>query len=212
MLATVASAEELPEILPAASATEAVTANTTSEISELGNGLLKVKSQKSKGAYHGTSTKLGTFTTEFETVSDTLGRTCTGLANESGKVTVEGTFHIRAFTENGALLTALIQLLKEVHFSCGTLLVEMRGCMAGALTPKNQLTKALTLTFTKNGSLSDNLIITVLNEANTAGEACQLLAKFDNWGFELAAHEQVTTLKEFRKNGGAIMEVLVMRL
>lgn len=215
--ATSATAEELPNILPAGTAAEPVLATSSSGVSTFGNGILKLTSQKSKGTLDSTSTKLGTFKVAFEETEDEIARTCTGVGDAAGVVLVEGTFHIRDFKEKGTLLTAAIFLLNEVHFTCenavSKVLLLVRGCVAGALTPENTLTNTLTVTLAKNGGLNDNLIITVLNEANTAEEPCQLLSSENEGAFVLSNEKTTQTLTGFKKDpAGTAVEVLVMRL
>jgi len=67
----------------------------------------------------------------------------------------------------------------------------------------------LSLTLAKTGS--DNNIITVLNEENTANELCQLLAKEGTNATKLSAQTGTTTITGFKQSGAAV-EVLVMPL
>jgi len=157
------------------------------------------------------SLKSGSFTATFEEIKSVLtGTKCTGLSDETGgDVTVKGTFHIRDYKSGTELKTASIFLLAPVHFSCGETLVVIAGCVAAALMPENTLTKTLTGTIAKTGA--DNNIITVLNEENTANELCQLLAKEGANATKLAHLTVSPTINGF-KQGGAAVEVLVMRL
>jgi hypothetical protein len=169
-----------------------------------------VESSKCVGQISSTSTKKGTFNISFENTKTPLGNACTGLSDaESGLVLMSGTYHIRDY-KNGAkeLKTAILYLLKTVHFSCITNLVVIRGCVAGALAPENMLTKTLTATLsTGNG---DNNIIKVLNEGNTAEEDCELTASENGGAFSLTALETTQELAEFKITGA--LEALVMRL
>jgi hypothetical protein len=215
--AATASAEKQPNILPAGTGAAPLTFNSSGGTSIFGNGLLKLTSPKSTGSGAGNEEKLGTFDILFEGVKDALGRTCTGLFNSStkegdlteGSVLAKGTFHIRDYKLGAELRVTQIALLREVHFSCGTLLVVVRGCVAGDLTPKEGLTKELTVTLKKEGA--DNTIIKVLNEANTAEENCELSSSTDEKAFELSSEETTQTLTGFKK-AGAATEVLVMPL
>jgi hypothetical protein len=209
-LTTTASAEKQPNILPTGNGATPLTYNTKSGTSTFGNGLVKLTSTKSEGSGAGNAEKLGTFDILFLGFKDALGRTCTGLADKvEGSVLVTGTFHIRDYKLGAELRVAQIWLLREVHFSCGALLVVWRGCMAGDLTPKEGLTKALTVTQKKEGA--DNTIIKVLNEENTAEENCELTSSTDEKAFELSSLETTQELSGFKK-GGAATEVLVMPL
>jgi hypothetical protein len=216
-LATTASAEKQPNILPTGTGAAPLTFNSSSGTSIFGNGLIKLTSPKSTGSGAGNAEKLGTFDLLFEGFKDALGRTCTGLFNSEtkegdlteGSVLVKGTFHIRDYKLGAELRVAQIWLLKEAHSSCGTLLVVLRGCVAGDLTPKEGLSKTLTVTLKKEGA--DNTIIKVLNEANTAEENCELTSSTDEKAFELSTFETTQALAEFKK-AGAATEVLVMPL
>jgi hypothetical protein len=211
-LSATASAEMAPNVLPLGTETNPLTGTSSSAVSTFGNGLLKVESKKSEGTFSGTSEKLGTFDALFLESKDTLGRTCTGLNDTTaGSILALGTFHIRDY-KNAAneLKTAIIFLLSpEVHFECGTLLVVVKGCVAGALTPESTLSTSLTATLAKNGSLNDNIIVKVENEALTGEENCELLSKTDEGAFELSAEVTTQTLTGF-KQGGSAVTVLVM--
>jgi hypothetical protein len=213
----IASAEKQPNILPTGTGEAPLTFSTKSGTSVFGNGLLKLTSPKSTGTGAGNAEKAGSFDILFEGVKDGLGRTCTGLFNSEtkegdlteGSVLVKGTYHIRDYKLGAELRVAQIWLLKEAHFSCGSLLVIWRGCMAGDLAPKEGLTKALTVTQKKEGA--DNTIIKVLNEENTAEESCELTSSTDEKAFELSSLETTQELSGFKKFGAAT-EVLVMPL
>jgi hypothetical protein len=216
-LTTTASAEKQPNILPTGNGATPLTYNTKSGTSTFGNGLLKLTSPKSTGTGAGNAEKLGTFDILLEEVKDALGRTCTGLFNsetkegdlKEGSVLLKGTYHIRDYKLGAELRVAQIWLLKEVHYSCGTLLVVWHGCMAGDLTPKEGLTKELKVTLKKEGA--DNTIIKVLNEENTAEENCEVTSSTDEKPFELFSLETTQELTGFKK-AGAATEVLVMPL
>jgi hypothetical protein len=211
-LAASASAATLPNVLPEGTATEPVTAVTSSGESEFGNGFIKLTSKKSTGTQSDNSTKLGSFTNKFRETKDTLGSACKGSKDtEAETVTVSGTFHIRDYKEGTSLRTATIFLLNEAKFSCGSLEITTVGCVAGALTPESKLTKTLTVTVARNGSLNDQKIVTILNESNTESETCQLLSKMGVGALELSSQVQTSTVTEFKKNGAAV-EVEVMPL
>jgi hypothetical protein len=217
--ATTASAEKQPNILPIGSQAAPLTATGSSGTSTFGNGLLKLTSPKSTGSGAGFAEKLGTFDVLFEGVKDALGRSCTGLFNSStkegdlteGSILATGTAHLRDYKLGAELRVAGISLLREVHFSCGTLLVVVRGCLAGDITPKEGLTKTLTATAKKEAGKNDNTIIKVLNEENTAEENCELTSSTDESTFELSSLESTGEASGFKKSGAAT-EVLVMPL
>jgi hypothetical protein len=211
-LAASASAATVPNVLPAGTAAEPVTATTSSGESEFGNGFIKLTSKKSTGTQSDNSTKLGSFTNKFKETKDTLGSACKGSKDtEAETVTVSGTFHIRDYKEGTSLRTATIFLLHEAKFSCGSLEVTTVGCVAGALTPENTKTKTLSVTVARNGTLNDQKIVTILNESNTENETCQLLSKMGAGALELSSQVQTSTVTEFKKNGAAV-EVEVMPL
>jgi hypothetical protein len=212
-MAASASAATVPNVLPAGTAAEPVTATASSGETEFGNGFIKVTSKKSTGTQSGNSTKLGAFTNKFKETKDTLGSACKGSKDtEAETVTVSGTFHIRDYKEGGVTLrVATIFLLNEVKFTCGSIEVTTVGCVAGALTPENAKAKSLTVTLARNGTLNDNKIVTILNESNTENETCQLLAKMGAGALELSSQVQTSTVTEFKKNGAAV-EVEVMPL
>jgi hypothetical protein len=216
ILSTVASAEELPNILPAE---RPLTSKSSSGVSEFGNGLQTLKSPSSVGLLTLQTTRLGTFDILFEKVETVVGAApCTGLitGEKEGSVLALGTFHIVDFDEfdkSGklTLLTGVTTLLIPVHFECtGIALFVVQGCVVGALTPENTLAKTLTLTLARNSKLNDNLIITILNDKNL-GEACQLLSSQAGGAFKLSTEVTTQTLKEFKNAAGTEIEVLVMR-
>ena len=210
--ASLAQAAE-PNILPEGTAAAPLTAESSSGTSVFGSSILEVSSAKSEGTLSGNSPKLGSFQVQFlESKNVATGVKCTGLSSldGTGVILVQGTFHIRDYKAAGALKTAAIFLLLPVHFSCGPTLVIVLGCVAGALTPESTLAKTLTVTLAVSGK--DNTIITVLNEANSAEEACQLLFAAEGGStFKLSSEATTQTLTNFKK-GGAAVEVLVMPL
>jgi hypothetical protein len=209
------AAATLPSVLPTAGPgeKEIVSATTSSGTSTFGNGLLEITSSTSTGTQTGNAAKLGSFDVLFEKTASVLGPVCTGLSDTTkGSVLVLGTFHIRDYKEGTNLRTAAIFLLLPVHFECeGVALVVVSGCVAGALTPENVLTKTLTAKLAKNGSKNDNVIITVLNETNTAEEACQLLASENGGAFKLSNEVTTQLITGFKQNGAEVT-VLVMPL
>jgi hypothetical protein len=212
-----ASAEAtLPSVLPAGTAAEPILVPFTSLTSKFGsNEISTLTSQKDEGTLDFTSTKLGTFDILLLEWTDVLGSKCTGSADTiAGSVLMLGTFHLRDYDEAGTLRVAAVLLLQEVKFECAEgVKMAIRGCLAGAITPENTLTKFFTLSFKRNGTLFDNLIITVLNEANTAKVACQFEAGDNGGTFELSYEEtEEHTLPAKKDPAGTEVEVLVMRL
>jgi hypothetical protein len=215
--AATASAEEKPNILPEATAKAPITGTILSTgATTFGNGILDIEAAKDEGTFEMNNPKLGLFDLlflEFESV--TAGTKCTGLHDtDEGSVLLLGTFHVRDYKEATNLRTALIYLLLPVHFTCGVavpVLIVLSGCVAGALTPENVLTKVLSVLLKEGSNGKDNAIITVLNEANTKEEACQLLAKEGSGATKLAKLVTHEELLGFLQNSKPI-EVLVMPL
>jgi hypothetical protein len=205
-----ASAEKQPNILPQGTGASPLTATSKSGESKFGNGLLAATSTKSTGSLSDNAEKLGTYDLLFEGFRDALGRTCTGLEDkESGSVLFLGTFHVRDAKVGTELDVVLINLFKPVHFTCGTTLIVEFGCVVIRLTPAGTLAKSLTDTLTKEGS--DDTIIKVLNEENTAEENCELLAAENEKSASLTSFASTLTIEGFKK-GGVAVEVLVMPL
>jgi hypothetical protein len=212
VVSAVSMAATLPSILPEGTSETPITATTSSGTSTFGNGILELSSSSSTGTQTGNAQKLGSFTTTFKKVESVLvGTKCTGLSNATeGEITFSGTFHIRDYKNGTVLATADILLLAPVHFSCASILEVLSGCVAGPLTPEDVKTKTLTLNLEKSGG--DNKIITVLNEANTAEEACQLLAKEGSGATKLATLVTKQAITAFKKGSETNIAVEVMRL
>jgi hypothetical protein len=204
---TALAAATLPSLLPEATSANPVTAVTESAKSEFGSpGITAITSTSSLGESSQTSLKLGAFHVKFLGVKNALLGTCTGTGDESGVVLVLGEFHFRDNSQPSPL-TVVIFLLNQVQFLCGTTLITVGGCVAGAVTPESTLTKTLEETLkTANG---DNSIVKVLNEENTAEEACQLLSKAGAGATELSAEQTTQLVSTFKQKGEAV-EVLVM--
>jgi hypothetical protein len=211
--ATAQAAATLPNLLPTAGpgTTEIISATTSSGKSTFGNGILEISSSTSKGTATMNALKLGSFDALLENTKSVLGPVCTGLSDTTkGSILILGTFHLRDYKEGTNLRIADIILLLPVHFECeGGILVVVLGCLAGALTPENVLTKTLTNSYVKNGTRNDNVIITVLNETNTAEEACQLLASENSGTFKLSNFVSTQIVSGMKQNGAEITVLLM---
>jgi hypothetical protein len=209
--ATIAQAAE-PNILPEATGASPIRATSSSGLSAFGNGILSIESAKSTSTVELNSLKLGFFDLQLEESKNALtGGKCTGLLDiTSGVVLALGTFHIRDYKEGTNLRTAAVFLIRPVHFSCPGALIVIEGCVAGKLTPESTLTKTLIVTMAKTGG--DNDIITVLNEANTAEEACQFLASENGSAFRLGAFTSTPAVGSFEKGTERGIALLVMPL
>jgi hypothetical protein len=125
---------------------------------------------------------------------------CTGLANSanSSEVTIKATAHLKKHKTG----VAVVLLLLPVHFECqpANILFEVKGCIAGLITPINKkikTTEHATLTFKQTGGLQE--ILKVLNDAETAEEECKMEAKEGTGAFKPAgetATEDVTATVE----------------
>jgi hypothetical protein len=206
------AAATLPSTLPNATFAEPIVSDNSSGKTTFGGGLLELESPSSFGDQEGFASKLGLFSVVFtEVKSVNLGVKCTGLnTTTEGEVEIFGTYHIRDYkTSTGTLKIATIFLLSPVHFSCASTLVVVAGCVAGATTPENTLTKTVTVALNKVGS--NNEIITVLNEENTATELCQLLAKEGSSATKLSLEAQKSELTCFTQSSSEV-SILLMPL
>jgi hypothetical protein len=208
------AAATLPSALPNATFAEPITGTNSSGATIFGTSLFEIESPSSSGTQEWFSPKLGLFIFILKEVGNTtLGVKCTGLNKiTAGEVEFLGTDHIRDYkTGGGALKIAYILLLLPVHFSCGSSLEMFSGCMAGAATPENTLTKTITVNFKGTANDKDNEIVTVLSEENTANELCQFLVKEGTTATKLATWTQDSTLTGF-KRAGVEVTILLMPL
>lgn len=213
LAASASAAATLPSILPEPTAgTNHLLAGFTSKKSEFGNGVTKIISAKDEGTLEGTSAKLGAIDILFLETKTSGGEPCLGLTDTAAEsVLALGTYHLRDYGPTQTLRVALIVLLAPVHFECEKILFLVTGCVAGAVTPENVLTKFLTVTLEHGFTKADNAIITVLNEEATASELCQLLAK-EGAGPTKLSIEETTELASNPTKNSLATEVLVMRL
>jgi hypothetical protein len=207
---TALAAATLPSLLPEATAALPATSVSESKESVFGSpGITAVTSASSLGETTQTTLKNGTFHTSFYTVKNALLGNCTGTGDSFGLVLVLGEFHFRDNSLTSPLTVVTFLLKPTVQFVCGTTVVTVEGCVAGGVTPTNTLTKTLEeVLATANGN---NDVVTVLNEENTAQEACQLLSSVGAGATELSAQQTTQLVSGFKQNGAAV-EVLVMPL
>jgi hypothetical protein len=215
LIAAAASAQPtLPSILPLSGPKNILESTSTTGASRFGNGVLSLHGTKGKGSNSANGTKLGSFKELYESVTGPLGEQCTGSGNPAGTVETTGTFHVRDYKNSAKeLKTALIFLTNIVKIECkeSKTKIEVKGCVAAALTPEGQLTKSLLVGLSARGTENVETIKTVLNEANTAEELCELLSKTNEGACEQSSQTQTTELSEF-KSAGTATEVLVMPL
>jgi hypothetical protein len=209
--AATASAETLPNVLPLGTATEPITFTSSSSKAAFGSaGLTEIASATSLGESTSTGTEgnAGTFHETYFGFKNALLGTCTGTGDGSGIILVLGSYELKDADLAGKLIVAILFLLNQVQFACGTTQVTLGGCVAGNLTPLNALTTLLTVAL--NRAANDNEITSYLSTTGLP-EFCLLLAKFGAGATELAALNQTMDLSGF-KQGGRAIEVLVMPL
>jgi hypothetical protein len=104
------------------------------------------------------------------------GTTCTGLSDTTaGNVTVTVAYLTRFLLPATSVRGAVIFTITEVHWTCGTQLMRMRGLGAGEVTSTlntPQTSSVVTVATNKKG---DDSIIEVDNEAQTGMEHAELL-------------------------------------
>lgn len=177
------------------------TFSNSSGVTEFGSGITAIKSSADKGSGASTGEKTATFVNVFEKSKDALGNTCTGLSDATaGNVTVEGETEIR-FDPTKAKVLSLFKL-KEVHLSCGTVLIRVKGCVAGVYTSAlNTLLKEMTIELVV--SSGDNVPVVVENASNTGTENCELKAEINGGAPALSSEKGIELIKGFGKGLGA---------
>jgi hypothetical protein len=209
--AATASAETLPNILPLGTATEPLTYNSSSKgagFESAALGEITATSSLGEATSTGNEGDAGTFhETYFGFNSPPFGK-CTGTGDGLGIVLILGTYQLKDADLTGKLIVAVLFLLNQVQFLCGTLSFTSTGCVAGNLTPLNTLTQSLTIEVNRVGN--DNEITSYLSSTGLP-EFCLLLAKIGANATELFAMSQLIDLFSFTKGGKAV-EVLVMPL
>jgi hypothetical protein len=212
---TTASAEELPNILPA---------GTTNFKDKSGKGKFQTSESKkivecAKDTSSGRpgSVRLGTFDVLFEECKDpSTGAECWGLDDELSQksVLVLGTYHVRYQVPASGKKVAVIFLIKHVHFLCEFLgikvLILVLGCAVGEVPTEfnNKLTKTYKVVLTqKEGK---NTITEVENEKNTGKENCSLTSQEGEKGKVEQAGEETTEEVEGFKEGSKEVEALIM--
>jgi hypothetical protein len=208
--AATAAAETLPNVLPLATAAEPITSTSSSSKASFGSsGLTEVTSATSLGEATSTGTEgnAGTFHETYYGFKNVALGTCTGTGDGSGIVLVLGTYQDKDADLAGNLIVAVLFLINQVQFVCGSTLITVTGCVAGNLTPLSKLATSLTITL--NRVSNDNEITSYLSTTGLP-EFCLLLAK-SLGSTELFALNQTIDLSGF-KQGGKAIEVLVMPL
>jgi hypothetical protein len=214
---TAASAEEL-RILPEGSGTNPLKFKIKSGKSgfEVKGGAFPNECASDTGKGEFTSKRLGTFDILFEKCLINEGilglLLCTGLDDtaKSSSILVLGEFHLRRLLNNEPKHIVVAFLIKEVHLTCEgsiNILIRIKGCMLGLITPVNALTKTAKVTLTQKGGVNT---ITEADTDNEKGmETCILEASEGTGAFKQMGLETTEELEGFEQ-GGKGVETLLM--
>jgi hypothetical protein len=216
VVSATASAEEL-RMLPEGTSTNPLKFKDKSGAGKFeikgGAAAFECKKDTSTGAF--TSKRLGTFDILFEEclAKSILGLLlCTGLGDKekSSSILALGEFHLRRLLNNEPKHIVVFFLLKEVHLTCEgavNVLIRVKGCAAGLITPVGTLTKTAKVTFTQTGGV--NTITEADNDAETGMEKCILLGSEGTGEFKQMGLEATEELEGFEQ-GGKSVETLLM--
>jgi hypothetical protein len=183
-----AAATEATKILPEATEASPITFTGLSGPGTLETvGSTKVTCEEDTETGSVTSANLGKFKLLFEHCTSVLSSKCTSLtATTSGDIQAEGTFHYWLAKDGSELVSALVYLLKETHFTCTVSGIEtlelVKGCMAGQLEEAEKSTKFTVTGFT--GSKGVNAIAKVLPQESPSEIGCQLETSVSGGTFE----------------------------
>jgi hypothetical protein len=178
-------------------------------------GAAPVECKKDVSLGQFTSKRLGTFDVLFE---ECLAKTilglvlCTGLGDKekSSSILVLGEFHLRRLLNNEPKHIVVFFLINEVHFTCEgavNVLIRVKGCAAGLVTPVGTLTKTAKVTLTQKEGING---ITEADTDNETGmEKCILLSSEGTGEFKQAGEETTEELEGFEQ-GGKGVETLLM--
>lgn len=218
-VAAATASAEVTLILPEPTKNEPLTFSSTS-----GEGRLltlagkQVKCKKDTGSGEFTTGNLGTYKVLFEGCTGEFGTTCTGVGDEPGTILQEGTVHyvlaLLGLTET-KLVAALAGLVKEFHFTCSVIgleiLVLVRGCIAALAEPTEKLTKTTkdVFLFDTSETSGDPDIEQILMENATKEIECKLESSISGGAFESSALKGSATNEKLKK-GGKEIEVLLM--
>jgi hypothetical protein len=215
VVSATASAEEL-QMLPEASEKSPLKFKAKSGAGklEITGGAFPVECLADLGTGEFTSKRLGAFSVTFEKCLVNAGilglLLCTGLGDtaKSSSILVLGEFHLRRLLNNEPKHIVVFFLIKEVHFTCEgniNVLVRVKGCAVGLVTPVG--TETATVTLTQKGGVNT---ITEADTDNEKGmEKCSLEASEGTGVFKQAGEETTEELEGFEQ-GGKGVEVLLM--
>lgn len=216
--ATAASAEKTL-ILPEPGNTAAT---QLEGISKGGRGILltvaghEVKCTKATNTFIFTSPNLGETHVLFEGCETVVivKLTCTGTNDKSGNILFLGKVHyVLALRMKNAteteLVAALVTLINEFEFKCGSVPIKVRGCAAALAEPLETLT-SLTKDVFKEFSSGESEILEFLVEGTTGKETpCLTETNVNGGGFELSAETGTAENEKFLKNGKAVTVLLM---
>jgi len=198
--ASASARKATPEVTPVAGFTDKSGASNFAGAGVFGTNTVACASSTSIGTYQ--TTHLGTFKVLFEKcLLNKLGLfLCTGLntGEATSSIVTTGTFHLRYREEGNGTKSVIAFLIKVVHFTCvkeaTKILVEVRGCAAGEITPVNTEVKVgehYTMDMKKSATATRNEITRIENEAGTGLETCQLETHEEGGaaGFQQSAEE-----------------------
>jgi hypothetical protein len=167
------------------------TSASTSPVFESSGGSLKITCAKSKGTGEITGAKAASFKELFESCKATIFgipiATCTGAGQASGNIAAEGsnTLGFRL----GGLVPLVALTIVQIHITCGSNLVLVKGCLLGTTT----LAKSTTATLKFEGSKGANTDVDYTNDAK-ATVACKLESELNAEGFKQSDQVQTATL------------------
>jgi hypothetical protein len=141
-------------------------------------------SDTSRGEW--TNESSGTVLALLKRCTVTFGFTCTGLGDEAETIKLEGTFHYWLYRKSETLLAAIVFLPKETHYECtseaDSLLVVVKGCVAGSVLPLEKLVTAVTIRLA--GENGKQEIRKVLPQEGESESECVLVTSLDGGAFE----------------------------
>jgi hypothetical protein len=187
---------------------------------ELVNGeKVDCKSGSGEGTF--TTPNAGIYTILYKECTGPLTTTCTGVGDALGTVGEEGESHYvlaleRLTSTTTTLVAALALLVKQFHITCGKtgieLLVLLRGCAAGVVSPIGTLVAQATRKLQEFTKGEPKILEILLPEA-TKETKCPLEVSVAESAtgeeFTLAALTGEGTAGTFKKNGAQITVLLM---
>lgn len=207
----VASAEELPNILPLGTEAKPVEFSAVSAGATLQIGTLKIVCKKDQFAAAATRGKLGRYKVSLEECEEQVLKVkCSSLNNTDAmaKIDIEGEFHMRYRVPRTAGVTFIL-LLVHLHVLCGALILFLiLGCSGARVTPLNKLTKTSEAIFKETEGKEE--ITEVESENGKSTESCTMKAKKGSEEKEESTGLETTEDFEHFTQGGKAVEELIM--